>query len=650
MIRVEEWRLRMEENAQAVLERLRGAADRLSRSCSEAQNRLRGGTDRIRDGARNAGHWMDKLRDRITHAARDWKGLFNGDALKKMGDGLRDDLADSVMDGLGKGAARGGPLLGGISGAAVASALAGLAGAAILVGGVSKSLHAAEAYKPKARDLALANMDLSPAEQQSQRDRVVNLAGVHGLDLAKTTDAYIATQRASHRKGPVVDDFVSGSALMARNLGMEQVPFAKDSAETLKAFNLPLEQSDRLWKSNLNTMALAGSSYADLMQAQQRYALSANQSNQTLETANGLYSALVRNGTDSAKAGSLVASTMEGIAKPKTTKGLEGIGVRVFDAKGQMRQMTDVARDLVPALARMNDQQFSNLRNGIGGNTGVLELLDQARTSGNALIDSLNKIGTMDVANSEQWKQYNAQMEEAANGTSAKMTAAWTLIGNAIKPVLDSIIKPFKEAWVWVRDALVNDFLRFAQVAGTSVAKFKAFINPTAGNMANVFTEAQTAQTNMSARQAELARTGTQEERAKALNELLAERRRLTKERDALLTTPAGKMQYQGAISAINKIITGAVDAWKEKAKGPAKTNPNPNADSTPDTIKQGATAIVGGGKQVRNVNVTIQKLVEKLEVRTAGTVREGISNVRQQVEQALVDIVRGGEAALANG
>ncbi|MBS1944769.1 MAG: hypothetical protein JST98_06095, partial [Bacteroidetes bacterium] len=63
-----------------------------------------------------------------------------------------------------------------------------------------------------------------------------------------------------------------------------------------------------------------------------------------------------------------------------------------------------------------------------------------------------------------------------------------------------------------------------------------------------------------------------------------------------------------------------------------------------------GASAIVGGGKQVRNVNVTIQKLVEKLEVRTAGTVREGISNVRQQVEQALVDIVRGGEAALANG
>lgn len=649
MITVEEWRLKMTENVQRTMDRLTSSAKKASQSFTRTQEKLTEGSRRMGGAAKQLGERFKSVFGNLHEHVKnfDWKDLLHGNATGKISDGI----SDAVMDGIGKGASRGAPLLGGISGTAVAGSLTALASAALLIGGIAKSLNAAAAYKPKAQELAMANMDLSSSQQRAQRDRVINLAGTHGLELGKTTDAYIATQRASQRKGPAVDDFVSSSAVMARNLKMEQVPFTKDSAETLKAFNLPLEASDRLWKSNLNTMTLAGSSYAELMGAQQRFAQAATQSNQSLETANGLFSSLVRNGTDAAKAGGLVASAMEGVAKPKTVKALEGIGVHVFDAKGQMRQLTGVARDLVPALARMNDQQFSTLRNSMGGNAGMLELMDQARTSGNALVDTLNKVGTMDVANSEQWQKYNAQMEEAANGTSAKMTAAWTLVGNAIKPVMDGIIKPFKAAWVWVRDSLVNDFLRFAQVAETRVAKLKALVNPNAGNLADVFNAAVTGQTNLSSRQAELARTGAPDERAKALNELYAERRRLTEKRDARLTTPAGKMQYQGAITAINKIITGAADAWQKKAEASTATaDPDATGAGSPDPLKAGATAIVGGGKQVRNVNVTIQKLVEKLEVRTTGTVREGIGNVRQQVEQALVDIVRGGEAALANG
>ncbi|MEO8589497.1 MAG: phage tail tape measure protein [Flavobacteriales bacterium] len=64
--------------------------------------------------------------------------------------------------------------------------------------------------------------------------------------------------------------------------------------------------------------------------------------------------------------------------------------------------------------------------------------------------------------------------------------------------------------------------------------------------------------------------------------------------------------------------------------------------------VSKGVSDVVGGGKEVRNVNITIQSLVKELTVRVAN-VRDGGSEIKKVVEEALVRAVQGGELLIAN-
>lgn len=70
---------------------------------------------------------------------------------------------------------------------------------------------------------------------------------------------------------------------------------------------------------------------------------------------------------------------------------------------------------------------------------------------------------------------------------------------------------------------------------------------------------------------------------------------------------------------------------------------------SSTDGISQGVSAVNGGGRQVRNVNVTIQSLVKQVVINSAGGVRESAMQIRQEVERALIQAVQGGELTMAN-
>ncbi|MBS1940153.1 MAG: phage tail tape measure protein [Bacteroidetes bacterium] len=700
MINVEEWYLKMTENVQRTMDRLTGSFHKAKDVFTGTQERMKAGMDQVADSARQAQAEVDRtgqhvggLFSRMKAGAGDWLGglrkgwneifgtastaraqkmaMSAADARKMFKDGKLDTSAakqvfgdpaakgGGLMDGAVKklrtyidgllpkgvenafkaGGMRGvAPLLGRMT--AMTGPLVALAGPLAIAGAgmmaFSKAQAALEKFEPAGRELRLANLDKSPAEQQALRGHMLDFSVQNSLDPTEAVNAYISTQRTTGRGGKAVEDYVAlvGKAAQAVNQPMQEM--VTSTAKALDGFNLPLEKAGELMDNNLKAMAVGGMTYDELSRAQQDYTTAARRTNQTLGSANALYAVMAKYGKDAGGAGLQLAGAMENIGKPKTVKGLKTLGVRVFDARGNMRQMTDVAQDLVPALAKLNDVQYAQLRQQFGGNTGLLALLDTARTSGQGLLDTLQKFNTTDVSMKGQIEAMQNDTDLAAQNVENRMNAAWTRAGEGMKPIFNGL----NRIKLWFAEGIADMLNPNAVVehrANAEVEKFKARVQHIKDMAAP-------------------ASTGTQEERQRGMADLYRERKTIQIAYDASVANgiTSNAKRFKDQLDDNQAAILKATEEWGKMmrpATDTANPQPKPTNDAPdPDNLKAGASAIVGGGKQVRNVNVTIQKLVEKLEVRTAGTVREGISNVRQQVEQALVDIVRGGEAALANG
>jgi len=680
MISVEEWRLKMTENVQRTFDRLTGSSRKASESFTRTQEKLNEGTrnmgreaQRVQQQLDRTGGGLNRLFGRLRFQAKElfggmrqgWRDALDerginkfSDVFKRMGNpfksmrgsmgnlfgsggksfagGVERQLGTAMSRGMQSGAARG--LAGLLPRLASMAGPVGMA-LAVAAGVAMKGYSAAKAFDPSARELRLANLGKTPAEQTALRDQVLGMAGNNGFNAQEATSAFIAVQRTSGASTTAVNGFVSEVGKAAGALNMDFMPMVAGSAKVLKDFGLPLERATDLLDSNVKAMAAGKVTYDMLAKAQADFASGARLANQRLDTANSLYAVFAANGNDASQAGDRLTSAMEGLRHTNTIKAFKDIGVNVLDAQGQLRQMDEVVRELVPHLAGMNNARFDALKQQFAGNEGMVELLDLARGNSEKLLGTLDQFKNSKLGISEQLEAAKNDLDLTAKQIEERMNTAWINIGNSMRPMFQQ----FQKFMLWIAEGFVGmaDPVTMNAQRGIRAAQ-----------------EYAAAQKERVDKLAAPASTGTAEERQRGMADLYRERTKLQYAYDVSVKNgiDSNAKRFKEQLLENRMAITSANAAWGKMAK------PNGTGPETPgttslitdkggnDPLKQGATAIVGGGKQVRNVNVTIQKLVEKLEVRTAGTVREGISNVRQQVEQALVDIVRGGEAALANG
>jgi hypothetical protein len=107
-------------------------------------------------------------------------------------------------------------------------------------------------------------------------------------------------------------------------------------------------------------------------------------------------------------------------------------------------------------------------------------------------------------------------------------------------------------------------------------------------------------------------------------------------------TTGGGKSNGGGATGSFDPYGPGGANAFTVP-----KVPDNFTADGTRkkmalDNAKDTATGITNGG--ARTVNITLQKLVETINI-TSNSVSEGISNMEQQVTDALLHILKSANA-----
>ena len=135
------------------------------------------------------------------------------------------------------------------------------------------------------------------------------------------------------------------------------------------------------------------------------------------------------------------------------------------------------------------------------------------------------------------------------------------------------------------------------------------------------------------------------------------------------IATPAGAVnaikngKYESVSESYNNAYKdGLHDFYVEKAleksekekkeDGSAYASLFPESDETKlsessKDIKSGLSDVSGGGKSVRNINVTIQRFTDKININST-TVREGANEIVGILEDALIRALSGAESAMA--
>jgi TP901 family phage tail tape measure protein len=642
-LRVDEWRMKMSENVQATLTKLRSANDRTVAAFTKGQDRINQSFSRMKTGIKDGigGAWQ---------GAKASLGEFKEGMLSSL------PIPPQMASALG---ALAGPL-------GIAIALA-----AGLTLGLVKSVQAAEAFGVPFRELRNLNLDKTSEQLQTLNDDLLRLSFDKGLNAEAVTRAYYDIQSATGKYGPEVLAMTGRIGEAARALNMDYSAAVNGVSKAMLVFKLQASDLDSILESNAKTVQVGMVNFDQLAQVQTEYAGAAGAVNQKLDTANKVFAALTQSTKDANIAATMTKGAFQDLTKDSTVKGLKSIGVSVYDASGAMRQADDILKDLVPRLSGMTDLQFSTLKEEIGGSEGIRGLLDQAKGSGDTLLQTLETFDSSKFSVSDAIRASNGDLDVMKDMLSNKINAAMIHVGQAVLPLAANItdmligaVNGIRNMVAWLKglydsSALVRAvwesifvLLKTGWEMVVAAVKVplnlimtiaKAAVEVLSGNFSQAWETVKQGGSDVADNLANMV-TGIGGAFGSAFDNVMPKDNQTFKAK-ASIDTSAAQKAMEGVsgnmvMDPANKPNPGkAADllGGTGATKGAATTN-----------VKQGVTEVVGGGQQMRTVTVNIQSLVKELTVQTTN-MREGSAEIQRLVTDALVRAVNGAELAIAN-
>lgn len=651
-LHLEEWRLKMTDGVTAVLDKIKGGADGAAAKFTKVQDQIGGASGNMKLFASQS----------------------NG-AVKGVGKGVEDEILAKFQNQLPAPINNVVGLLGGLAGPITIAA--GLVGG--LAVALNKAVDSAAAFGVPFRELRNLNLDKSKAEIQDLNDRLVKLSFEEGLDPQKLVRGVFDIQSATGKYGTEVEQMVAKVGVASRALNIDFNQAVGAAGKALVAFKLPLEDVDKLLESNAKTVQVGIVTFDELARVQTEYAGAAASGNQQLDTANKVFAVLSKSAKSADIAATQAKMAFQDLGKQSTIDGFKKIGVSVYDANGNMRQADQILKDLVPKFQSMSDQTFGQLKEEIGGSEGLRALLDQAKASGDEMLRTLNDFDSTGFNINTAIKEASGDLDVMNDKMSNQMTASWVELGQAVMPTWISIkslvndiilgvisllhrvgdvVRWFKDLYAQsalVRYGIQQIVFTFKTAWELVVAAFKVSLNTIltpikaigqalTGNFKGAFT------TLMEGGDKTVA---TLKDSAKnighAFNTSLGEVVNGGAPVDVAVAPVMDKDAY-------GKLFGAAATPFGKAAPASATLGTDPYAKlfgkggKGKGETSTGLGGVAGGGGQVRNVTINITKLVERIEVHTAGTLKDGMQNIQAQVEEAIVNMVRGSEATLANG
>jgi TP901 family phage tail tape measure protein len=332
----------------------------------------------------------------------------------------------------------------------------------------------------------------------------------------------------------------------------------------------------------------------------------------------GLFSYMTAKGQSAADSAMLMQNAFTALQKNDIMKGLKQKGVDLFDAKGMRRNIKDVFLDINQKLSGLTDKQKSKFFIDIGLNDAQAKNAFSVLTSDaqkfKSIMDSVN------AATGETERQLAATANSARTwGDTWDEIKGWgESIGSYILPVIDELVQGLS-----FTASMIKDLFTTGKIHDTDkMAAVKDEANRNA---------ARNAAAKMTKNAMGIDPFDKNAKHTQASSDYYVQ------SYDKIMKGLAGQKN-----NIVNEKGSIMKDAFGTANKSTDATGLHTKLQSSIDTVS-------GGGKSVRNVNVTIHKMVESLIVQ-AQTVKESGIEIERKIEEFLVRAVQGSEIALSNG
>jgi TP901 family phage tail tape measure protein len=293
------------------------------------------------------------------------------------------------------------------------------------------------------------NLDKSQEQLNSYKDTIKAVAFETGQTAIDTTKAFYDIQSATGLFGKDVADITTKVGNYSIATGAKLPDAVNQTVKAMKAFKLEVKDIDALLESNAKTVQVGITTFDELARVQTEFAGAAAGAGQSVDTANKIFAAFTSIAKDSNTAATMTKTAFEGLTQANTVKGLQSIGVSLYDAQGNMRSLDTVLGEVSGKFRNMSSKQIDEVIAKIGGPEGLRNLFVKL------------KIGADDFFTTMQAYDNSAfNLEKALKNAKGDFTIMSQMAKNRLSVVMVEIGEKFLPLWVAALEK-VNNVLSF---------------------------------------------------------------------------------------------------------------------------------------------------------------------------------------------
>jgi TP901 family phage tail tape measure protein len=491
------------------------------------------------------------------------------------------------------------------------------AGIAVVGAGMYKSAQLAMDFETgMAKINATAQLGDQPLSQL--HDRIQEIASASGGNFEKVPEAYEKILSQTGKVNLSLD--ILETSVKGAKAGFTDIDVVAGAlAQTLSVVGEQNTTASEVMDTLLKAKRVGAGEFKDFAQYMPQLVASANNMNISFKDTAGLFSYMTAKGQSSADAAMLMQNAFTALQKNDVIKGLGAKGIPLFNVDGSRKNVKDIFLDLSKKLSGLTDKQKTKFFIDIGLNDA------QAKNAFSVLTSDAGKFKNIMEDVNNALGETDSQLESTANrarswGDIGDQMKSWGVsIGEYLLPVIDALMQGIEG---FGRD-FVGMFTGETWKDQDAYAKMNADVEQYKKQQAADYAY------------------------------------RLTQQKFG------DKMSF-GAGTETNKFYDEAFQKFLNVAGGPSKNDivkgedgkemkdvfgakNGKGTEGKDSKLQSGIDSVSGGGKQTRNVIVTINKMVENINVHAA-TVKESSTEIKRIVEETMLRAVQGSELALGNG
>ncbi len=293
------------------------------------------------------------------------------------------------------------------------------------------------------------NLDKSKAQLDSYKKTIKDTAFEAGTDLNKTTQAFYDVQSATGLFGDSARKVVSSVAKFSVATGADLNDSINATTKAMKAFGLSANDVEKYLESNAKTVQVGITTFKELAQVQTEYAGAAAGAGQSVDTANKVFAAFTSIAKDSRTAATMTKTAFLGLTQKQTIKGLKEIGIDMYDANGQMRNLGDVLQEVSAKFKEMTPQQIDELINKIGGPEGLRNLFIKLKTGADDFFKTMDAYDSSKFNLDQALKNAHGDFNILSDMLKNRFNVLMVNLGEKILPMVITAFHYINEAVNW---------------------------------------------------------------------------------------------------------------------------------------------------------------------------------------------------------